>query len=160
MNKQDATPSVAEILERIRDRLRRQARSVPSTPAPGSQPAGAPSADFAVLRQLVAEAEAAQRRVGVVNPRLPGLHNDLIQLVKKLMRRMLSWYTRPLADYHAATTQFLVEAAQMLERQQTQLRGLEEVLATLTADLAELRKQLQSRLDGIERAREISQRQG
>jgi ABC-type transporter Mla subunit MlaD len=113
-----------------------------------------------VLRQLVAEAQAAQGRVGVVNPRLPGLHNDLIQLVKKLMRRMLSWYTRPLLDYHAATTQFLAEAAQMLERQQTQLRGLEEVLATLTADLAELRKQLQSRLNGIERAREISQRQG
>jgi len=76
------------------------------------------------------------------------------------MRRMLSWYTRPLVDCHAATTQFLAEAAQMLERQETQLRGLEEVLAALTADLAELRRQLQSRFDGIEREWEISKRQG
>lgn len=117
MNKQDATPSVAEILERIRARLRRQARSNPMSPGAGSPPAGAAAADMAALRQLVAEAQAAQGRVGVVNPRLPGLHNDLIQLVKKLMRRMLSWYTRPLLDYHAAATQFLAEAPQMLERQ-------------------------------------------
>lgn len=104
INQQDATPSGAEILEKIRARLRRQARSSPLTPGAGSPPTGVPSVDRAVLRQLVAEAQAAQRRVGVVNPRLPGLHNDLIQLVKKLMRRMLSWYTRPLVDYHAPTT--------------------------------------------------------
>ena len=69
---------MAEILERIRARLRRQARNSPSTPGAGSPPAGAAPVDMAVLRQLVAEGQAAQRRVGVVNPRLPSLHNDLI----------------------------------------------------------------------------------
>lgn len=98
--------------------------------------------------------------MGVVNPRPPGLHNDLIQLIKRLMRRMLSWYMRPLVDYQAATTQFLAGAAQILERQQTQLRGLEEVLAALTADLAELRKQLHSRRDGIVGEREKSEKEG
>ena len=156
MNKPDATSSVAEVLGRIRDRLRCQARSTALTSDRGVQAAGAASADMAVLRQLVAEAQAAQRRVGVINPRPSGLHNDLIQYVKKLMRRALGWYTRPLVDYQAATTQFLAEAAQLLERQQTQLRGLEEVLVALSADLAELRERLQSRLDGIEREREIS----
>jgi hypothetical protein len=113
-----------------------------------------------VLRQFAAEAEAAGRRFGQVNPRPPGLGNNLIQLIKKLMRRTLGWYTRPLVDYHAATTHFLLQAIQILESQEAQLRASEEGMATVAADLAGLREQLQLRLLGIERQLEISQRGG
>ncbi len=43
----------------------------------------------AARRTAVAGLENA---VGTVNPRLPGWHNDLIQLIKILLRRGLVWY--------------------------------------------------------------------
>jgi len=159
VDKENSSSSVAEILERIRERLRDQTQTRPSTPDSNSQTSSA-SANLAVLRQLAADAEAAGQRIGRVNPRPPGLGNNLIQLIKKLMRRTLGWYTRPLVDYHAATMQFLLQAIQILERQEAQLRSLEEGMATVAADLAGLREQLQSRLSGIERQLEISPRGG
>ena len=43
---------------------------------------------------------SAAEQVGEVNPRLPGFANDQIQFVKRLMRRSLGWYTRPLHMFH------------------------------------------------------------
>ncbi len=45
--------------------------------------------------------------LGRVNPRLPGLHNNLIQLVKKSIARSLTWYTRSLHEFNASLGNYL-----------------------------------------------------
>lgn len=152
--KEEAAPTPAEVLERVRRRLARQASTPPGRPEPnlapsGAPPAGTPSTDAAVLHQRLAALQTAHAQFGVVNPRRPGLHNDFIQLLKRGMRRLLGWYTRPLVQYQAATNQFLGEATQILDRQQTHVRGLEERIGILAAEVAGLREQLQSRLEWI-----------
>ena len=47
------------------------------------------------------------RELGELNPRNPGLHNDLIQVGKKLVRRSLTWYTRPLQVFQAGIIEAL-----------------------------------------------------
>src|SRR5215472_7035877 len=55
-----------------------------------------PANDLAPLHVEIETALEGTRRVGQVNPRNPGLLNSVAQFVKKVMRRSLTWYTRPL----------------------------------------------------------------
>ena len=43
--------------------------------------------DFDELRRAMDSLEGLRNAIGAVNPRLPGWHNDLIQLFKKLLAR-------------------------------------------------------------------------
>lgn len=45
--------------------------------------------------------------VGTLNPRPPGLPNQLAQFVKKALRRSLPWYTRLLHLFHGSVTRAL-----------------------------------------------------
>jgi predicted metal-dependent phosphoesterase TrpH len=89
--------------------------------------------------------EIAHRQVGVVNPRHPGWINDLIQILKKSLRRALTWYTRPIVEFQAGTIRFLNETAEILGRDQSRLASLEKEIEILTTELAGLRQQIQSR---------------
>lgn len=124
MKPEPDTPTAAEVLARVRERLQRQGAAVPASHSSAATQGG-PS-DVAVLRQLLGAVQAAHSQVGVVNPRPPGLVSGLIQGVKRVLRRMLAWYTRPMVEYQSLTNQFLAEATRLLEQQQAQLRGLEE----------------------------------
>jgi hypothetical protein len=75
--------------------------------------------DFDDLRRVAAALEGLRNAVGIVNPRLPGWHNDLIQLVKKLFARMLNWYTRPLNDFNATVTRSIDEIVSTLDHLST-----------------------------------------
>jgi hypothetical protein len=59
------------------------------------------------LRRAAAGLERLRKAVGVVNPRPPGWHNDLIQRLKKLLARSLGWYTRPLNEFNASVSESL-----------------------------------------------------
>lgn len=59
------------------------------------------------LRRAAAGLERLRKAVGVVNPRPPGWHNDLIQRMKKLLARSLGWYTRPLNEFNASVSESL-----------------------------------------------------
>jgi hypothetical protein len=59
------------------------------------------------LRRAAAGLEKLRKAVGVVNPRPPGWHNDLIQRFKKLLARSLGWYTRPLNEFNASVSESL-----------------------------------------------------
>jgi hypothetical protein len=59
------------------------------------------------LHRAAAALEGLRKAVGTVNPRPPGWHNDLIQLVKKLVARVLAWHTRPLQEFNASVSQSL-----------------------------------------------------
>jgi ElaB/YqjD/DUF883 family membrane-anchored ribosome-binding protein len=63
--------------------------------------------DPAQLRSELHACATLHNAVGELNPRNSGLHNDLIQFAKKVMRRSLTWYTRPLHQFHAAVTRTL-----------------------------------------------------
>ncbi|WP_180541996.1 hypothetical protein [Nevskia soli] len=63
--------------------------------------------DFNELRRMANTLEGLSSAVGIVNPRLPGWHNDLLQGFKKLLARGLGWYTRPLLEFVTAVSQLL-----------------------------------------------------
>jgi hypothetical protein len=78
------------------------------------------------LSAINAELEAcvsASAMVGEINPRHPSVANDRIQSVKRLMRRSLGWYTRPLRLFHGAVIRALQNLTAAVEKQQ---RSLEE----------------------------------
>jgi hypothetical protein len=60
--------------------------------------------DLDGLRDAADALEGLKNDVGAVNPRLPGWHNDLIQIVKKLLVASLAWYTRPLRAFNASVS--------------------------------------------------------
>jgi len=81
--------------------------------------------DMSELKHNLQDCNALHNAVGTINPRNPGLPNKLIQFAKKLMRRSLSWYTRPLHQFHGAVTRSLNELAQAVENCQNQLSRID-----------------------------------
>jgi SAM-dependent methyltransferase len=71
-----------------------------------------PRFDPADLNRNLHECNMLHGAAGSLNPRPPGLHNWVIQFGKKLMRRSLSWYTRPLHQFQGAVTRTLNNLAQ------------------------------------------------
>jgi len=130
--------NVEQIMEQIRERvrLRKQAGNgsamvSPAASIPVSQEQAAATLsvyDLSELRRNAAATDKLRSQVGTINPRRPGLHNHLIQLVKKTLRRMSMWYTRPLHEFHGSVTRTLNETARALENLQQMMRGLGERL--------------------------------
>jgi hypothetical protein len=81
--------------------------------------------DMSELKHNLQDCNTLHNAVGTLNPRNPGLHNKLIQFAKKLMRRSLSWYTRPLHQFHGAVTRSLNELANAVENCQNQLARID-----------------------------------
>ena len=132
---------VEEIMERIRERarLRRQAGNDKSMPGAAGSILVAPEKaattflayDPSAMHQVVATVNSLRNQVGEINPRRPGLHNDLIQLVKKTLRRMLAWYTRPLHEFHAAVSRAFNEMVSVAENLQGNMNSLAQRIDTL-----------------------------
>ncbi len=131
----DAQMPVEEIMERVRERvrLRRQASNLGAI-QPGTEPKGPAAApaetmrlyDLGELRRNLVDSNLSHSAVGTINPRRPGPHNSLIQFVKKVMRRSLTWYTRPLHSFHGSVTRALNEATRAIEDLQLKLVNLEK----------------------------------
>lgn len=143
----DGNSDIAEVLERIRARVRTKVETDHHAGDGVAQSTESPSAKVGALHQQLYAILNAHQQVGVVNPRHAGLISGLIQTFKKSLRRILTWYTRPIVDFQAHTIQFLGETAEILGREQSRLAGLEKKIESLTTDLADLRQQVQSRLD-------------
>lgn len=141
--------SVAEVLERIRTRLARQIESEPNPELGSNQPAPRIQANIGGLRGLLSEVQARQAQVGVLNPRPKGVVNDLIQLFKKVLLRILRWYSRPVVQYEAVTIQFLGQVIEILERDDSRLQSLEAKVGLMADDLADLRLRTLEKLDEI-----------
>jgi hypothetical protein len=133
-----AQPSVEELLNHVRERV--QARgpqritSLPAKPLQGpGRSAGPVEFDFAELRRNVLDASTYHAMVGQLNPRGPGLPNRSVQLVKKVMRRSLSWYTRPLHLFQGSVARSLEQSSKGIQHNysrilqlQNQVRALED----------------------------------
>ena len=149
----------AQILERLRRQIAAvrgdDARGLAQTPGSytGFEGRALPSEDLSSLRVEVETAYTGHRDFGQLNPRRPGPLNALIQFFKKVMRRSLSWYTRPQHVFQSAVIRALRQIITALEAQNDELRELQgesskaDRLATETRrNLDEQRDQLRSEL--------------
>ena len=103
--------------------------------------------DFDVVRRGAAALEGLRMAVGVVNPRPPGWRNHLIQVVKKLLARLLNWYTQPLYEFNVSVGRSLEEVVWAVEHMIMNLvsldhRSLNLALERLSVDIVDLEGQL------------------
>ena len=94
------------------------------------------------MSQLRVELDTAlegSRRTGQLNPRHRGPVNGLIQFFKKVMRRSLTWYTRPLHLFQAAVIRSLQQIIAILSNYRDQIQGIAE-RTNLQADALEQTK--------------------
>ena len=105
-----ADKNLEQIMARIREqvRMRKPVVGTAVSPSPAPFPV-APSEALALfpladLQYEVRECQPLTQSVGILNPRPPGLPNQLAQFAKKAMRRSLTWYTRPLHLFHGLVT--------------------------------------------------------
>lgn len=138
------TLSTEEILHRMRihiDQIKMGSPTLASGQVPaGSDSSYAPAApattatafaqsgpsDFVRLQSEIEAALEGTRQVGQLNPRQPGLLNDIIQFVKKVMRRSLSWYTRPIHYYQGAVIRALQQTLNLLLKHEESLNSLSQ----------------------------------
>ncbi|MBX9604307.1 MAG: methyltransferase domain-containing protein [Bryobacteraceae bacterium] len=91
------------------------------------------------LMPLVHARDAADAKVasiGGVNPRPPGLLNDLVQAAKKSVARALTWFGRGQVDFNRAVTNYLqanIEALSEMRRAMTEMVRFTEEAAQRTA---------------------------
>jgi molybdopterin converting factor small subunit len=137
----EGSPEIAEILERIRARLRTQFEADPLTGDKLNQPTESPSATIEGLYQQLEAIRNAHRRVGIVNPRNPGLVNTLAQVFKRALWRILAWHTRPIIEFQARTIQFLSDITKALGEEQSRLASFEKTIDALRADMAQSHQQ-------------------
>lgn len=82
---------------------------------------GVPGYHLGRLRQDVEVVYQLQSTVGTINPRPAGLVNEAIQFSKRMLARVLSWYTRPLQQFQAAVARAFEEQLHALESLQNQV---------------------------------------
>jgi 2-polyprenyl-3-methyl-5-hydroxy-6-metoxy-1,4-benzoquinol methylase len=139
----------AEILERLRRQIAGVRQDKISNVTAGSRAAApfqpstpSPSLDLSSLRLEVETATTGHRDSGQINPRPPGVANSLIQFHKKVMRRSLTWYTRPIHVFQAAVIRALQEIIRALEAQREDLHQQREDLHQQREDLYAQREDL------------------
>jgi hypothetical protein len=113
--------------------------------------------DLGELLRATATLEELRSAVGAVNPRPPGWHNYLIQLVKRLVARSLAWYTRPLREFNTSVSRSLEEIACALDHLSLNMLALDQLSLNMVAlegrlaqsekGSASLRKSTEEQLD-------------
>jgi ubiquinone/menaquinone biosynthesis C-methylase UbiE len=97
--------------------------------------------DLGDLRHAVSTCKMLSNAVGTINQRPPGLHNDLIQHLKKLMSRLLAWYTRPRCESVVRSLDIIVSS---FENLQTNLLAMDGRLNQLERDITALTPSVQT----------------
>jgi FkbM family methyltransferase len=156
--------NVEQIMEQIRERVRLRNEagnetamngngSAVSSSLPAEKPATLLSLyDVTMLNHNLVAAEMLSNQVGTLNPRNPGLHNELIQLGKKSIQRMLTWYTRSLQQFNCVVTRSLKEMARALENlysNVTNLANSQDNLAEHINRLADSQNSIAGRIDEL-----------
>ena len=117
-------------VETIVERMRAAAGMSPSVPG---------SDEAIELRQEISVAQEGSRQTGQLNPRGPGTLNRAVQFGKKVMRRSLTWYTRPLHIFQEAVIRALQHTGNIIDDHRSQLQQHSEALNS-QADVIESNK--------------------
>jgi O-antigen chain-terminating methyltransferase len=136
-----AGESSERILERIKQRLQRPAPAGALATRVGSRTASPAQLPFKLtlhdLWQLGKEIDTARegsRLTGQLNPRNPGPINGLIQFAKRVMKRSLTWYTRPLHLFQGGVIRALDQLRAIVDNHNDSLRKVaDELVSQATA---------------------------
>lgn len=102
------------------------------------------SIDPGMMDGLSTEVRNASHAVGQLNPRNPGLLNQVIQAFKRMLRRSLGWYTRPLQVFHLHVARAIEQHGQGINSLQSQLLSLPSRLLPLQNQQRYFQKELSS----------------
>jgi hypothetical protein len=108
------------------------------------------------LRRVVATIEELRNNIGIVDPRPPGWHNDLVQLAKKLPARLLAWYTRSLREFNASVSRSLEDMFYAVENLSTNMVALERRLALAENRNAALMESMHEQLEFLHEQVKVS----
>lgn len=128
----EKTEELTAIIRQIRERVR--ARH-PGADAGGD---GVPLPDLTPLLRARDAAEPKVAAIGTVNPRSPGLINNIVQSAKRLIARALDWHVREQVEFNRAVISCVTA---MLETSNETNRAL--------AHLADLHANLQKVVEGV-----------
>ncbi|MGA2902303.1 MAG: hypothetical protein ABSD98_00610 [Candidatus Korobacteraceae bacterium] len=99
------------------------------------------------LRPALATCKTLSNAVGTINPRPPGLHNHLIQLVKQGLARLLAGYTRSQREFNLSVVRSLHILASSIEKLRTNVQAMDGRLPQLERENTELTSTLQKCLE-------------
>lgn len=143
--KSEDPAEIARLLEHVRQQLDHGQLSA-QTAVVSPPNSSAKSQDILTLEIEVEAALIAHRQVGQLNPRLPGLHNRALQLVKKTMRRSLTWYTRPLHHFQGAILRSLRQVSAILQSHGDSLQKmdgkLDNSMSACAQQIADMRREV------------------
>lgn len=133
----DAARELAAIVEAIRERVRAR------YPASGeSGEVRIPLTDLMPLLHARDAAEGKVAAIGTVNPRPPGLINDAVQLVKRIIARLLHWHVREQVEFNRAVVASLDAVLEALNENN-------RTFARIAAALDETRREFRHRLEEL-----------
>ncbi len=134
--------------ERAMERIGQQLKNTPLPTAVQTDTLDAFSTCFTIAPQDASQLEAetssaltAHRQFGELNPRLPGPQNRVIQLGKKIMRRSLTWYTRPLHLFQGAVIRAFQQVTAVLQAHDEGLQRITQKVAGQSSVAQELCQQ-------------------
>jgi SAM-dependent methyltransferase/predicted nucleic acid-binding Zn-ribbon protein len=137
-----AGESSEKILERIKQRLQRPAPAGAPATGAGSRTASPAQLPFKLtlhdLWQLGKEIDTAREGswlTGQLNPRNPGPINGLIQFAKRVMKRSLTWYTRPLHLFQGGVIRALDQLRAIVDNHNDSLRKVADELVSQATTL-------------------------
>ncbi len=125
---------VREIRERVRARY------------PHSAAGGVALPDLTPLLHARDAAEGKVAAIGTVNPRPPGLLNDLIQAVKRLLARLLDWHVREQVEFNRAVVRSLDAILEALNENNRALAALASAGAAAGANWSLWRQEWEHKL--------------
>ena len=115
---QELVGKLRAIRERIRRRLARPALMPPELRLPPLDP----------LQDARIAASNLAGAIGTLNPRPPGLINDLLQTGKRSLARLVEWAVRPQRDFNRAVVESLARTSEVLEATNRNLLALAEAM--------------------------------
>jgi SAM-dependent methyltransferase len=147
----DAVP-VAQRLQSIRERIARKLARPQLSPPHPDLPSLEAMKNFPTAASNLADA------IGTVNPRPPGLVNEMLQVGKRFLARLLGWLVRPQRDFNRALVDSMARMSEVLETaNQVTSRDL-VLLAESLARSGDIHRATAEELDslggGIDRLRE------
>jgi O-antigen chain-terminating methyltransferase len=119
------------ILRAVRERVRAGAGGPPCGPL--SMP------DLLPVMHARDAAEGKAAAIGTVNPRPPGLANNLVQRLKRMVARLLDWHVREQVEFNRAAVQGLDAVIEALNENNRALASLESSLRAMEQTIGPLR---------------------
>ncbi|MBN2241889.1 MAG: hypothetical protein JW793_04300 [Acidobacteria bacterium] len=143
MNEDRPGDGCAQAIEGIRGRLRKKIEADLADGGKAATAGGFPNVGARDLDNLLKTVVEAHKAVGTVNPRHPGTVNELIQVLKRVLQRILRWHTQPIIDFQLCTIRFLHKTAEILSARQSRIDELERKVESLSAGMVDLHRRME-----------------